>query len=186
MGGYRPEARDSGHDRHDRALHLGRLAHHRAAGHLHRSHRSGVPRSCAAAAPPRRARRRDAHRQRQEPRAVLVGRRRGPADRRGPARHRQALRGAVARRLGSGRPAGRPGHRRRRRRGHLPVGRHVALQPPRRRVPARVLRRVQPVDRRVLRDRARAPDRHRSDRARHARRRHPRSRGDQGARAAAA
>ena len=54
----------------------------------------------------------------------------------------------------------------------LPVGRHVALQPPRRRLPARVLRGVQPVDRRVLRDRARPPDRDRPDRAAHARRRH--------------
>ena len=41
------------------------------------------------------------------------------------------------------------------RRGDLPVGRHAALQLPRHRLPARVLRRVQPVDRRVLRDRAR-------------------------------
>ena len=86
-------------------------------------------------------------------------------------------------RLGSGRPPARPGHRRRRRRGHLPVGRHAALQPPRRRVPARVLQRVQPLDRRVLRDRARAADRPRPDRARHARGRHPRPRGDQAPRA---
>ena len=51
------------------------------------------------------------------------------------------------------------------RRGHLPVGRHAALQPPRRRLPARVLRRVQPVDRRVLRDRARPAHRDGPDRA---------------------
>ena len=70
------------------------------------------------------------------------------------------------------------------RRGDLPVGRHVALQLPRRRLPARVLRRVQPVDRRVLRDRARAPHRPRPDRAAHARGGHRRSRVDQGARVA--
>ena len=50
--------------------------------------------------------------------------------------------------------ARRPGRGRRERRGHLPVGRHAALQPSRRRLQARVLRGVQPVDRRVLRVRA--------------------------------
>ena len=41
------------------------------------------------------------------------------------------------------------------RRGDLSVGRHAAVQLPRHRLSARVLRRVQPLDRRVLRDRAR-------------------------------
>ena len=51
------------------------------------------------------ARRRDADRQRQEPRAVLVGRRGGPADRRSAARQRQALRGPLAAAVGIRSPA---------------------------------------------------------------------------------
>ena len=169
---------------HGSPMHLGRLARHRARRHLHRSHRSEVPRPRAAHALRRDARRRDADRRRQEPRAVLAGCRGRPPDRRGPARHRQALRGSVARRMGSGRALGRSGSRRRRRRSDLPVGRHVALQRPRHRLPARVLRRVQPVDRGVLRDGARTAHRHGPDRVAHAGRRHRRPRVDQGARAA--
>ena len=121
-----------------------------------------LPGPRAAPAPRRHARRRDADRQRQVARAVLAGRRGRTPDRRSPARQRQALRRAAPRRLGSGRAPRRPGPRRRRRRGHLPVGRHAAVQPPRRRLPARVLPGVQPVDRRVLRDRARPAHRRRA------------------------
>ena len=96
----------------------------------------------------------------------------------------QALRRAVARRLGPGRPARRPGPRRRGRGGDLSLRRHVALQLPRRRLPARLLRRVQPLDRRVLRDRARSARRHGPDRVAHAGGRHRRPRVDQGARSA--
>ena len=67
--------------------------------------------------------------------------------------HGRPLRGPAPRRLGSRGPPGRPGPRRRRRRGHLPDRRHGALQPPRRRLQAGLLRRLQPLDRRVLRRR---------------------------------
>ena len=122
---------------------------------LPRPHRPGVPRPCAAPRAPRRPRRRDARRQRADPRAVLARRGRGSADRGDPSRHRQAVRGPAPRRLGSRGAAGRPGHRRRDRRDHLPVGRDDPLQPPGPRLPERVLRRVQRVDHRVLLVRAR-------------------------------
>ena len=84
-----------------------------------------------------------------------------------PARHRRrrrqagrgdppdghALRGAAPRRLGSRGAHRRSGARRRRGRGDLSDGRHGALQPPRLRLQAGLLRRVQPLARRVLRAR---------------------------------
>ena len=76
------------------------------------------------------------------------------------------------------------GPRRRQRRDHLPDRRHGALQPPRRRLQEGLLRRLQPVDRRVLRRAARAPARLRTDRDAHARGGHRGPAGDQGARAA--
>ena len=63
---------------------------------------------------------------------------------------------AARRRLGPRRPPRRAGPRRRGRRGALPVGRHAALQPPRRRLQEGLLRRVQPLDRRVPGHAARA------------------------------
>ena len=72
---------------------------------------------------------------------------------RGDPRQRRAVRRPAPRRLGPRGPAGRPGPRRRGRRGHLPDRRHGALQPPRRRLQEGVLRRLQPLDRRVLRAR---------------------------------
>ena len=94
---------------------------------------------------------------------VFVDRRHEEAGADGPRRRRRAsrprrsavlgveVRGAAPRRLGSRRAARRPGPRRRRRRDHLPDRRHGALQPPRLRLQEGLLRRLQPLDRRVLR-----------------------------------
>ena len=94
------------------------------------------------------------------------------------------VRGAAPRRLGSRRPAGRPGPRRRRRRDHLPDRRHGAVQPHRPRLQAGVLRGVQPLDRRVLLSASRPAARLRADRDAHAGGRHRRPPRDQGARPA--
>ena len=102
------------------------------------------------------ARRRDADRQRQEPRAVLAGR--GGR----PARPTRCGSTAASASTTCSAAAGIPVARLADQdldgvvaEVDLPVGRDAAVQPPRRRLPARVLPGVQPVDRRVLRDRAR-------------------------------
>ena len=96
------------------------------------------------------------------------------AGKRGGGHHdvRGPLRRSAPRRLGSRGPPRRPGARRRQRRDHLPHRRHDALQPPRPRLQAGLHRRLQPVDRRVLRRASRPAPRHRPDRDALARRRH--------------
>ncbi len=97
---------------------------------------------------------------------------------------RREVRRAAPRWLGSRRPPGRPGARRRRRRDHLPDRRHDPVQPHRPRLQAGVLRGVQPLDRRVLLRASRPAARPRPDRDAHAGGRHRRPPRDQGARPA--
>ena len=94
---------------------------------------------------------------------------------------RREVRGPASRRMGSRGADGRSGSRRRGRRDHLSHRRHAALQPSGLRLQEGLLRRVQPVDRRVLRGASGSPDRHRPDRDALGRGRHRGSAQDEGA-----
>ena len=101
----------------------------------------------------RTERRRHLHHPRHEGAGADGHRRRGRQAGRGDPHSRHALRGPAPRRLGSRGAPRRSAARRRRRRGHLPDRRHGDLQPPRLRLQEGLLRRLQPLDRRVLRGR---------------------------------
>ncbi len=147
---------------HRRPDHLRRLAHHRAARHLHRPHRRALQGSRPPARARRQARRSLRHRRPRQAHPDGPHRRRrqaggGAHDVRGP------LRGPAPRRLGPRGPPGRPGPRRRERGDPLSDRRHDALQPSRLRVQAGVLRRLQRLDRGVLRSAPRTAAGHRPD-----------------------
>ena len=149
---------------HDVAHDVGRLARDRAGRLLPGPHRPALPRSGAPGDHRRRHGRGAAHRRGQEPHPLRDGGRRRSSGREDRSLRVRAVGGAPRRRLGPRRPPGRAGARRRRLRGALSVGRDADLQPRRRRLQEGLLRRLQPLDRRVPGHVAEPSRRRRSDR----------------------
>ena len=155
--------RHIGESDHGQADHLCGFAHHRGAGHVRRPHRPALPRPGAPCRARRQARRPLRHRRHGQAHPDGAHRRRGQA-RRGAPDVRRPDGGHAPGRLRSRGAARRAGRGRGQRGGPLSDRRDDALQSPGLRLQARVLRRLQRLDRGVLRGAPRPAHRRRANR----------------------